>query len=210
MTASGAVSKCFVRYPLTALLTSAFSLISSASGLNCSYQIDCSGQESCCDNVCVAGEDCLGVSCSNASNCKAWERCCDGICSEYCISSVPFNVDIIIASVLASCILLCATSLCCYFTCRPIGSKQPPANYGRMIVGQGVTATTFTTRCATQGDASYLVEAVPGYPPNYVEYTQYKQEEPSSYSNVKPWRAGGMYTPLEEHTDWHNLSTPYL
>ena len=202
MAATGTISNCFVRYPLTALLTSAFSLIASANSLNCSSQFDCSGQESCCDHVCVAGDDCLGVSCSNATNCKAWESCCDGICSEYCINRVPFNVDIIIALVLASCIFLCASSLCCYFTCRPIGSKQPPSNYGRVIVGgQGVTFTTFTTRCATQGDTSYLVEAVPGYPPNYVEYTQCKHEEDPCYSEVKPWRAGGLYTPFGEYAD---------
>lgn len=168
-----------------AVITSALLLvsISSASRPNCSSRLNCSGHESC-----LAGDDCLGHSCSNETHCKSWESCCYGICSKHCI---PFNVDIIVASILGALILLCACSLCFCLICRP--HSRSPAHYERMVIGQGVSAKTFTTRCLTQGDMPYLTEAVPGYPPQCLEYTQYKHEAAPPYSLIKPWRAGAVY-----------------
>lgn len=181
----------------------------SANTQNCSSQADCSRHESCCDAACVTGDDCLGHSCSDDSNCKPLESCCNGVCSEYCI---PINVYVIIALILVSCILLCSTSLCFYFTCRRPAAR--PYHYSeRVIVGPSVTAKTITARCATQSDTPYQAEAVPGYPPHYVEYMQYnvgaikEREPPPPYNGAPPWRSGEMHMYAGS---WQGLSTPYL
>lgn len=182
----------------------ASALFVSASGFNCSSQFDCNGSESCCGGVCMAGNDCLGHSCSINAHCKSEETCCNRICSQYCIQ---FTVDVIIASFLGLFIFSCTATLCFYFNCRP--HKPAQSRYGRAILlPEEVTAKTFTTRCVTQGDSTYQTEAVPGYAPQYVEYTQYKYEEPSPFITcaVKPWKAGGMYLRKEEFAWFSNPS----
>lgn len=176
------------------VIVSAFVL--SASSLNCSSQFDCNEHESCCNEACVVDKDCLGYSCLSNTHCKSWETCCQGRCSEYC---TPFKIDLAVASILGLFILSCVATLCFRFTCRPHTTNS--TNYGKAILLQeGVTAETFTTRCVTQGDTPYQTEAVPGYPPQYVEYTQYKCDESSKYlpCAVKPWKAGVTYLQRDE------------
>lgn len=192
---------------ICAVIASGLSLVSSAvNRQNCSSRADCSRNESCCDSVCVASDDCLVHSCSDDSHCKPWENCCDEVCSMYCIS---FNVDIVIASVVGSCILLCFTSLCFYFTCcRP--RRQP--QHDRVIIGETVAAKTFTTRCATQGDAPYRTEVVPGYTPHYIEYMQYinngqEHEPPPPYNSATNKRSGGVDVPQKAYTALQHPST---
>lgn len=180
------------------VIASAFVL--SASSLNCSLQFDCNENESCCNEVCVVDGDCLGYSCLGNTHCKPWKTCCQGTCSEYC---TPFKIDLAVASILGFFILSCVATLCFRFICRPRPHKPNSAKYGKAILLQEVvTAKTFTTRCVTQGDTPYQTEAVPGYPPQYVEYTQYKYDESSNCNYlpcaVKPWKSGVAYLQRDE------------
>ena len=185
------------------VIASAFVL--SASSLNCSLPFDCNEHESCCNEVCVVDGDCLGYSCLGNTHCKPWETCCQGTCSEYC---TPFKIDLVVASILGFFILSCVATLCFRFICRPRPYKPNSAKYGKAILLQEVvTAKTFTTRCVTQGDTPYQTEAVPGYPPQYVEYTQYKYEESSNYlpCAVKPWKSGVAYLQRDEFAWFKDL-----
>ncbi|XP_078370228.1 uncharacterized protein LOC144653965 [Oculina patagonica] len=197
-------------------------LVSSASGYkHCSFQYDCSNTDSCCRNRCVYGSDCLGHVCSDDNECRSWENCCDGICSDDdCLYS---NVGAIVGIVIGCSILLCLLSLCCYYACY-----RPSRRYrGRVIVGQRVTATTITTRCATQSNTPYQYQGqVPpsyqqGYlyhpPPQYVQYSPYNagstksSEPPPPYSGAPEGRSGGVYAPQSNYgAAVQNPSAPLL
>ena len=175
MAATAVILNRFIRFAmLCSVVSSGYFFVTSAaaSSQNCSSQFDCSVHESCCNSVCVFGDTCLGYSCSDDSNCKLWESCCYEICSEHCIPHYNIFVDAsIAASILGSCILLCLASLCFYFyryRCRRPYQR-------RVVVGQplAVKAKTITTKCSTQNNTPVMAEALPEYPPHYVEYMQY-------------------------------------
>ena len=53
-------------------------------GRSCSYNSDCSIDEVCCNKKCKAGSDCIGESCSSYSNCQTGENCC----KEKCVKTI--------------------------------------------------------------------------------------------------------------------------
>lgn len=59
-------------YMMLFLLT----LFSYCYGHNCSSNLDCSSNESCCNTVCSPDRYCLGYTCSSPSDCGVCGRCC--------------------------------------------------------------------------------------------------------------------------------------
>lgn len=218
MAAVGTFFLCFLRY-FEVFAVVFFSLVVSTSAY-CSSQYDCSYDHSCCGHRCVYGTDCLGRSCSDGSECRSWENCCDGTCTDDdCFTS---NVGAIVGIVIGASILICTLSLCFYYACY-----RPSRRYrGRVIVQQGVTATTVTTRCTTQSNTPYQYQGqVPpsyqqGYlyqpPPQYVQYPSYNagptksSEPPPPYNGAPEGDSGGAYPSRRHYGAVQNPSAPPL
>lgn len=221
MAKADTVCRRFLRY-FAVFAAVVSSLDATTSGYKyCSSQYDCSYGDSCCSNRCVYGSDCLGHWCTDDSECRSRENCCDGICSDddTCLTS---NVGAIVGIVIGCSIFLCLLSLCFYYACYRPGRRYR----GRVIVGQGVTATTITTRCTTQSNTPYQYQGqVPpsyqqGYlyhpPPQYVQYPPYNagssksSEPPPPYSGAPEGRSGGAYAPQSNYGAVQNPSAPHL
>ena len=210
----------FLRY-LSVYLLVVFSLLSCTSGYkDCSSQIDCNYGLSCCVGHCVYSTDCIGYSCSDDSDCQSWGTCCDGTCSDDCFTT---DYGAIVGIVIGSFIFVCLLSLCCYYARYRLRQHYR----GGVIVESRVTATTVTTRCATQSNIPYQNQGQipPPYqrsyhpynpPPQYVQHPPYNagsaksSEPPPPYSIGPVGRPGGVYTPQSNYGAVQTPSAPHL
>ena len=176
-------------------------------GQSCTFNSDCSSGESCCSSICKYGDDCVGYSCSFDSDCKRYHHCCYGYCSD---SDCTDPTAVILGSIFGSLVVIFLISMCIFFACR----RRRTAHYGTVIVGQRVTATTTTTRSATQSNPLYPGQVPPSYQQGYPYYPppQYEQhqtnvpppynagnatasEQPPPYTGGPQGTSGGVYAP---------------